>query len=99
MALERLKEAVPLVPALHKEPSLKVESYRWPASIHIVPTNYFSEWVPKLKEPIGRVHFAGNNLGTPSFEESFYRGWLAAKAIEKLFTQVQTQPPQHAFQE
>jgi len=78
-----VRELGAFIPELKKEKQLDIEAYRWPASIHIAPRNYFKEWVPKLRDPVGRVYFAGNNLGTPSFEEALYRGWRAAKEVEK----------------
>jgi oxygen-dependent protoporphyrinogen oxidase len=83
MVAMAIQELVEMIPALAKEPRLEVESYRWPASIHVVPPGYFSSWVPKLKPPVGRVYFAGNNLGTPSFEEALYRGWRAAMDVRQ----------------
>jgi monoamine oxidase len=90
LACTAIAELQEMVPDLASEPSLDVECYRWPASIHIVPPKFFSEWVPKLKSPVGRVHFAGNNLGTPSFEEALYRGWSAAQALRKLLASAPT---------
>jgi protoporphyrinogen oxidase len=86
LGLAAIREVSEMVPELRQEPSLSVESYRWPASIHIVPPGYFSEWVPKLKDPVGRIYFAGNNLGTPSFEEALYRGWKAADDLRRLLS-------------
>lgn len=85
LAVKAVSELVEIVPDLKKEPTLKVESYRWPASIHIVPPHFFTKVAPKLIPPVGRVAFAGNNLGTPSFEEALYRGHEAAMFVrEKL---------------
>jgi protoporphyrinogen oxidase len=89
MAAEAVRELRAMIPDLAKEKRLEVESYRWPGSIHIVPRHFFRDWAPKLKEPVGRVFFAGNNLGTPSFEEAIYRGWKAAQeARKKLMSRV-----------
>jgi monoamine oxidase len=85
LAMTALQELAEMIPDLAKEARLEVESYRWPASIHVVPPGYFSTWVPTLKPPVGRVYFAGNNLGTPSFEEALYRGWRAAKDVQGRF--------------
>jgi monoamine oxidase len=63
LAVRAVKELEELIPDLRKEPKLKVESYRWPSSIHVVPPGYFTKVVPKLTPPVGRVSFAGNNLG------------------------------------
>jgi monoamine oxidase len=81
LAVKAVQELYDFVPALKGEKVLRVESYRWPSSIHIVPPGYFTNVAPKLIGPVGRVHFAGNNLGTPSFEESIYRGHQAAQAV------------------
>lgn len=81
LAVKAVQELGDVLPDLRKEPSLKVESYRWPASIHIVPPGYFTNVAPKLIPPVGRVSFAGNNLGTPSFEEAIYRGHEAAMHV------------------
>lgn len=80
LVTEALSDLSEMIPELEREP-LTIESYRWPASIHIVPPGYFSEWAPKLTPPVGRVFFAGNNLGTPSFEEALFRGWKAAQDV------------------
>jgi protoporphyrinogen oxidase len=81
LALKAVSELCDIVPELKKEPVLKVESYRWPASIHIVPPGFFTKVAPKLIPPVGRVSFAANNLGTPSFEEALYRGHEAAMHV------------------
>ena len=83
LAVKAVEELYEVIPALEKEESLEIESYRWPSSMHVIPPGYFRDWVPKLKAPVGRVYFAGNNLGTPSFEEAIFRGWMAAKEILK----------------
>lgn len=77
------KDLLGMLPELKNEKDLVIESYRWPGSIHIVPANFFKEWVPKLTPPVGRVFYATNNLGTPSFEEAMYRGWKAAQDIRE----------------
>ncbi len=92
LACTAIAELGALIPELAREPSLDVECYRWPASIHIVPPKYFSEWAPKLKGPVGRVYFAGNNLGTPSFEEALYRGWRAAEDVKPLLSFAPSRP-------
>jgi hypothetical protein len=84
LGVSAFKELKAFLPELANEKAMDVESYRWPASIHIVPPNYFSKIVPKLRDPVKNVYFAVNNLGTPSFEEALYRGWRAAQAIKKL---------------
>jgi protoporphyrinogen oxidase len=83
LAVRAVRELGDVLPDLKKESVLKVESYRWPASIHIVPPGYFTNVAPKLIPPVGRVHFAANNLGTPSFEEAIYRGHEAAMDVRK----------------
>lgn len=83
-AARAVRELEELVPELRQEKSLKIESYRWPSSIHVVSPGYFSAVAPKLIPPVGRISFAGNNLGTPSFEEAIYRGHEAALGVRKL---------------
>jgi monoamine oxidase len=78
LAIQALQQLYDVVPELKKEKSLAMESYRWPASIHLCPPRFFTDVAPKLSPPVGRVRFAGNNLGTPSFEEAIYRGHRAA---------------------
>ncbi|MBI2898609.1 MAG: FAD-dependent oxidoreductase [Planctomycetes bacterium] len=86
LAAGAVKELYDMIPDLAKEKDLRIESYRWPGSIHVVPPGYFTTWVPKLKAPVVRIHFAGSNLGTPSFEEALYRGWAAADEVRKLLS-------------
>jgi monoamine oxidase len=88
LALKALQELYDVVPELKKEKSLSMESYRWPASIHICPPRFFGEVAPKLIPPVGRVRFAGNNLGTPSFEEALYRGHKAAVEVREALGKV-----------
>ncbi|HEX7897921.1 MAG TPA: FAD-dependent oxidoreductase [Planctomycetota bacterium] len=83
LAIGALRELYDVIPDLKKEKSLAMESYRWPASIHLCPPGFFSETAPKLSPPVGRVRFAGNNLGTPSFEEAIYRGHQAALHVRE----------------
>jgi hypothetical protein len=83
MVVAALGELKPMVPELAGEKSIEIESYRWPSSIHVVPPGFFTNTAPKLTPPVGRVYFAANNLGTPSFEEALYRGHRAAKEIRK----------------
>jgi protoporphyrinogen oxidase len=83
LAVKAVSELTEIVPELKQEPVLKVESYRWPASIHIVPPGFFTQVAPKLIPPVGRVAFAANNLGTPSFEEAIYRGHEAAMFVRE----------------
>jgi protoporphyrinogen oxidase len=83
LALRAVSELGEVLPDLKKEPVVKVESYRWPSSIHIVPPGFFTNVAPKLIPPVGRVYFAANNLGTPSFEEAMYRGHEAAMDVRK----------------
>jgi monoamine oxidase len=84
MAARGVEELREFVPELAAEKHLEIESYRWPSSIHVVPPGFFTHWVKVLKPPFGRIHFAGSNLGTPSFEEALYRGWCAAEEVLKL---------------
>jgi protoporphyrinogen oxidase len=97
LAVRALRELEELVPELRKEPKLKVESYRWPGSIHVVPPGYFTRVVPKLTPPVGRVSFAGNNLGTPSFEEAMFRGREAATQARALLGRAPSRTPEEAY--
>jgi protoporphyrinogen oxidase len=81
LALAALQELDEIVPGLKQERTLTVESYRWPASIHVCRPGFFTSVAPKLAGAVGRVHFAGNNLGAPSFEEAIYRGHRAAQDV------------------
>ncbi len=67
----------------------KVETSRWPFSVHVPGPRYFTDVVPILKKPFGNIFFANNNLGTPAFEEALFRGHCAAdnvlKALNKGF--------------
>lgn len=60
----------------------KVETYRWPFSIHLVRPGYFSK-IPVMRKPFGRIYFANNNLGTPAIEEALFRGHCAATNIRR----------------
>jgi len=60
---------------------VSVASSRWPFSIHVAGPEFFIEKAAKLREPFGRVLFANNNLGSPSFEEALFRGHCAANNI------------------
>ncbi len=60
-----------------------VETNRWPFSIHVAKPGHFTRLAKELRKPYGRVFFANNNLGTPSFEEALFRGHCAANNILK----------------
>jgi monoamine oxidase len=96
LATRALHELEELVPDLKREPVIKVESYRWPSSIHITPPGHFTTVAPKLSPPVGRVSFAGNNLGTPSFEEAIYRGHEAAMHVRPLLGQIPSRTDREA---
>jgi len=97
LALRAVGELAELVPELKQERPLRVESYRWPGSIHIVPPGYCTKVAPRLSPPVGRVSFAGNNLGTPSFEEAIYRGHAAAENVKKLLGRAPTRQVEEAL--
>lgn len=78
LAIRALQDLYDVVPELLKEKSLSIESYRWPAAIHVPAPRFFSDVAPRLRAPDGRVRFAGSHLGTPSFEEAIFRGHQAA---------------------
>lgn len=60
-----------------------VETNRWPFSVHVAKPGHFTRLAKELRKPFGRVFFANNNLGTPSFEEALFRGHCAANNILK----------------
>ena len=72
-----------IVPRLAWEKKLTIESYRWPASIHLTSPGYLTETAPKLGGSIGNIHFANNNMALPSFESSLLEGRHAANKILK----------------
>ncbi len=59
----------------------KVETNRWPYSIHIVRPGHFARLAKTLRRSVGRVLFANNNIGTPTFEEALFRGHCAANNV------------------
>ncbi|MBI2605406.1 MAG: FAD-dependent oxidoreductase [Deltaproteobacteria bacterium] len=60
-----------------------VETNTWPYSIHIAKPGHFTRLARLLRKPFGRVFFANNNVGTPSFEEALFRGHCAANNVLK----------------
>lgn len=68
-----------------------VQTNRWPFSIHVAKPGHFSKFAKILRKPLGRIFFATNNIGTPSFEEALFRGHCAANNVllrlDKDFTQ------------
>ncbi len=60
----------------------KVETYRWPFSLHTVEPGHFTK-AAQMRPPFGRIYFANNNLGTPAFEEALFRGHCAATNIRR----------------
>jgi hypothetical protein len=61
----------------------RIETSRWPLSVHIARPGYVTKIARKLRQPFGRVFFANNNLGSPAFEEALFRGHCAAVNILK----------------
>lgn len=61
----------------------RVETNRWPYSIHITKPGHFTHLSRLLRKPYGRIFFANNNIGTPTFEEALFRGHCAANNILK----------------
>jgi hypothetical protein len=59
----------------------KIETSRWPYSVHIAEPGHYLTKAKILRKPFGRVYFANNNLGTPAFEEALFRGHCAADNI------------------
>lgn len=70
-----------------------VETNRWPYSIHVAKPGHFRNAARILRRPFGRVFFANNNIGTPSFEEALFRGHCAANNILKRFDPAFKQEP------
>lgn len=66
---------------------LAIEANRWPFSIHIAAPGHLTMKSKILAEPLGRIQFANNNIGTPSIDEAVYRGHQAAQAILQRETQ------------
>lgn len=61
----------------------RVVTSRWPYSIHLVAPGHFGTSSKILRKPLGRILFANNNIGTPTFEEALFRGHCAANNILK----------------
>jgi len=59
----------------------RVETSRWPYSIHLAVPGHFKRIAKRLRRPYGRIFFATNNVGTPTFEEALFRGHCAANNI------------------
>ena len=84
--VDRLEEVFGrLPPELWKGPLKiqRVETNRWPFSVHIAAPGHFIEKAKILRRPFGRIFFAHSNLGTPAFEEALFRGHCAADHIEE----------------
>lgn len=61
----------------------KIETSRWPYSVHIAGPGHYIEKAKILRKPFKTVFFANNNIGTPTFEEALFRGHCAADNILK----------------
>lgn len=61
----------------------RVETTRWPFSIHVAEPGHFRKLGKLFRKPFGRVYFANNNVGTPTFEEALFRGHCAANNVLK----------------
>jgi hypothetical protein len=74
-----------LPPSLFRGPLdiKKIETNRWPLSVHIAAPGHYIERVRTLRKPYRRIFFASNNLGTPAFEEALFRGHCAADNVLK----------------
>jgi phytoene dehydrogenase-like protein len=59
----------------------KVETSRWPFSVHVATPGHFKSKARLMRRPYWRVFFAHSNLGTPAFEEALFRGHCAANNI------------------
>ncbi|MBI2266413.1 MAG: FAD-dependent oxidoreductase [Armatimonadetes bacterium] len=78
---EALSDLERLFPKMKEQKWIDVESFRWPQSIHITKPGQITEQGERLREPHGKILFAGNNLGVPSFEEALIRGLQAAETV------------------
>jgi protoporphyrinogen oxidase len=58
-----------------------VETNRWPISVHIATPGHFSHDAKFLRQRVGHIYFANNNIGTPAFEEALFRGHCAADNV------------------
>lgn len=58
-----------------------VQTNRWPFSVHVAKPGHFTKQAKLLRRPLGRIFFANNNIGTPSFEEALFRGHCAANNV------------------
>lgn len=58
-----------------------VETNRWPISVHIATPGHFSHDAKFLRQRVGHIYFANNNIGTPAFEEALFRGHCAAANV------------------
>jgi len=58
-----------------------VETNRWPISVHIAGPGHFSHDAKFLRQRVGHIFFANNNIGTPAFEEALFRGHCAAANV------------------
>lgn len=59
----------------------RIQTNRWPFSVHIPAPGHYITKARILRKPFGRVYFANNNLGTPAFEEALFRGHCAADNV------------------
>jgi hypothetical protein len=60
---------------------VKMETNRWPFSVHVAAPGHFLRKAKILRKPFGRIFFAHSNIGTPAFEEALFRGHCAANNI------------------
>ncbi len=72
---------------------IAAEINRWPYSIHLAEPGHFRTKAKILKQPVGNIYFANNNMGAPAIEEGVYRGLRAAHDIIKKLDGKISRPP------
>ena len=85
-AVDRMEQLFTQLPKTIWKGSLsikKVETNRWPYSVHVPTPGYYTTKARILRHPFGNIYFANNNIGTPAFEEALFRGHCAATNILK----------------
>ncbi len=88
VGIEQMKSFLdPLIEKEGGEPIsvLAAEVNFWEDAIHVAKPGHFRA-ARKLQKPVGRIHFANNNIGTPSIEEALYRGKRVAEEINRAET-------------
>jgi oxygen-dependent protoporphyrinogen oxidase len=76
------RDLLKVVPELASQVQVRIESRRWPRSIHIAKPGLITRLGEALRAPHGSVVFATSNLGVPSLEEAIHRGLAAARRVQ-----------------